>query len=198
MIFTIKKRQIMQNLITNLSNIINSDLVIPIISKEIAINEIKNESGCQKIILKLASKNIFAFSLDYQLQNRCKMFPFFNQSLGNITKVNDGIIFYKNGNDIFVLLIELKSNNLGDYKKQLQAGKNFVNYLKNMLNLMFNKNYQIDEDNIRCIVFSTRKTQRKQGTKRENIKFDNINGLLISEQQCNKTFYIEKFVKRVK
>jgi hypothetical protein len=57
------------------------------------------------------------------------MFPFFNQSLGNITKANDGIIFYKNGNDIFVLLIELKSNNLGDYKKQLQAGKNFVNDL---------------------------------------------------------------------
>ncbi len=198
MIFTIKKRQIMQNIITNLSNIINSDLVIPIISKEITINEIKNESGCQKVILKLTSKNIFAFSLDYQLQNRCKMFPFFNQSLGNITKVNDGIIFYKNGNEIFVLLIELKSNNLGDYKKQLQAGKNFVNYLKNMLNLMFNKNYQIDKDNIRCIVFSTRKTQRKQGTKRENIKFANINGLLISEQQCNQTFYIEKFVKQVK
>jgi hypothetical protein len=36
------------------------------------------------------------------------MFPFFNQSLGDITKVNDGIIFYKNGNNIFVLLIELK------------------------------------------------------------------------------------------
>lgn len=186
----------MQNLITNLSNIINSDLVIPIISKEITINEIKNERGCQKIIL--ASKNIFAFSLDYQLQNRCKMFPFFNQSLKNITKVNDGIIFYKNGNDIFVLLIELKSNNLGDYKKQLQAGKNLVFFLKNMLNLMFNKSYQIDDENIRCIVFSTRKTQRKQGTKRENIKFDNINGLLISEQQCNKSFYIEKFVKKVK
>lgn len=179
----------MQNLITNLSNIINSDLVIPIISKEIAITEIKNESGCQKIILKLASKNIFAFSLDYQLQNRCKMFPFFNQSLGNITKVNDGIIFYKNGNDIFVLLIELKSNNLADYKKQLQAGKNFVLYLKT-----FNKSYQINEDNIRCIVFST--TQRKQGT--ENIKFDNINGLFISEQQCNETFYLEKFVKEIK
>jgi hypothetical protein len=146
----------------------------------------------------ITSKNIFAFSLDYQLQNKYKMFPFFNQSLGNITKVNDGIIFYKNGNDIFVLLIELKSNNLGDYKKQLQAGKNFVNYLKNMLNLMFNKNYQIDKDNIRCIVFSTRKTQRKQGTKRENIKFAHINGLLISEQQCNQTFYIEKFVKGLK
>jgi hypothetical protein len=57
-----------------------------------------------------------------------------------------------------------------------------------MLNLTFNKNYQIDDDNIRCIVFSTRKTQRKKGTKRENIKFENINGLLISEQQCNETF----------
>ena len=42
----------MQALITNLSNIINADLVIPIISKEIKINEIKNERGCQQIILK--------------------------------------------------------------------------------------------------------------------------------------------------
>ncbi|MDM8560810.1 hypothetical protein [Candidatus Parabeggiatoa sp. HSG14] len=69
----------MHELLTNLSNIINPNLVIPIISKEITINEIKNESGYQKVILKLTSKNIFAFSLDYQLQNRCKMFPFFNQ-----------------------------------------------------------------------------------------------------------------------
>jgi len=48
----------MQNLITNLSNVINPDLVIPIISKEITLNEIKNESGCQKVILKLIMKSI--------------------------------------------------------------------------------------------------------------------------------------------
>jgi hypothetical protein len=90
----------MQNLIANLSNVINSDLHIPIIYKEITINETKNDSSCKKVILKFtSSKNIFAFSLDYQLQNRCKRFPFFNQSLGDITKVNDGIIFYKNGNN---------------------------------------------------------------------------------------------------
>jgi hypothetical protein len=98
----------MQELIANLSNAINSDLHIPIIYKEITITETRNDSCCKKVILKLTSKNIFAFSLDYQLQERCKMFPFFNQSLGDITKVNDGIIFYKNGNNIFVLLIELK------------------------------------------------------------------------------------------
>ncbi|HFU75783.1 MAG TPA: hypothetical protein ENK66_05990 [Arcobacter sp.] len=185
----------MQHLIANLSNAINTDLHIPITSKEIRINETKNDSGCKKVILKSTSKNIFAFSLDYQLKNKCKMFPFLNQSLGDITKINDAIIFYKNGNDIFVLLIELKSKDLGDYTKQLQAGKNWVLYLTSMLNLTFNKNYQIDNNNIRSIVFSTRKTQRKKGTKRENIKFDKINDLLISEQQCNETFYIEKFLK---
>lgn len=156
----------MQNLIANLSNVINSDLHIPIISKQITINEPKNDNGCKKVILKSTSKNIFAFSLDYQLKDKCKMFPFFHQSLANITKVNDGIIFYKKDNDIFVLLIELKSNNLGDYTKQLQAGKNFILYLINMLNLTFNKNYQIDNNNIRCIIFS-KNTKKKRNKKRK-------------------------------
>ena len=186
----------MQNLITNLSYTINSDLHIKINSKEIKIIEPKNkdkEGSCQKIILKVASKSFFAFTLDYDLKDKCKMFPFFNQSLGDIKKANDGIIFCKKDNTIYVLLIELKSDNLGDYKKQLQAGKNFTLYLQNMLNMVFNKSYKIKEENIKCLVFTTRITPRKQKSSRRNILFQNINGLNISELQCNETYYIEKF-----
>jgi hypothetical protein len=52
----------MQNLITNLSNTINSYLHIPITSKEITIKEIKNDSGCKKVILKSTSNEYAKFN----------------------------------------------------------------------------------------------------------------------------------------
>jgi hypothetical protein len=182
----------MQQLLTNLSNTINKDLIIPLISNEIEFKE--DKAKCNSIILKSKQKRIFAFSLDKNLDNSCRMFPFFNQTTSSITKVNDGIVFYLSDNQIYILLIELKTNNLGEYKKQLQAGKNFVLYLVEVLNNSFLKNYKIDEINIKCLVFSLRKTARKQGTKRMNIKYEKINGLNITELQCNDNHIIEKFI----
>jgi len=186
----------MTDFLSNISSSINEDLILPLVSKEIKVTELKNPS-CKSIIFKSVSKNIFAFSLDYQLAKRCKILPFFNQSLGDINKVNDAIIFYEKGSEQYLLLIELKSNNLGDYKKQLQAGKNFSLYLVSMLNLTFGKNYEIKDENIRCLVVSTRKTPRKQGSKRKNIKYDIVNGLNIAEINCNSTVQIEKFIEEL-
>ena len=182
----------MQEFITNLSNTINEDFKIALVSNEIEIKE--ENSECKKVILESKRKNIFAFSLDINLSNRCKMFPFFNQSTNSINKVNDGIIFYINNNKIFVFLIELKTKQLGDYMKQLQAGKIFAFYLLGILNNSFSKNYKIDKENIKCLVFSLRKTSRKQGTKRTNISYETINGLNIAELQCNNKHIIEKFL----
>jgi len=181
----------MTQILNNLSNTINNDLIIPLISDELQLSEA--EAECNKIILKSKRKNIFAFSLDTNLAKRCNMFPFFNQATPLINKVNDGIIFYLSNNEIFILLLELKTKNLGDYKKQLQAGKNFVLFLIEVLNSSFAKNYFIREENIKCIVFSLRKTVRKQGTKRKNIVYENIDGLDIAELQCNDNHIIEKF-----
>jgi len=183
----------MTQLLTNLSNTINEDLIIPLVSGELEFTE--DDAECSKVILKSKRKNVFAFSLDKNLTKRCDMFPFFNQATPLINKVNDGIIFYKNDNKIFVLLIELKTNNLGQYKKQLQAGKNFIFYLIEVLNNSFTSHYEIKEENIKCLVFSLRKTARKQGTKRHNITYKKTGGLNIAEFQCNDNHIIEKFVQ---
>jgi len=182
----------MKQLITNLENTIHQDLIIPFVSDEIEIKE--DNAKCKKVILKSKRKQIFAFSLDINLDNRCKMFPFFNQTTAFVNKVNDGIVFYLNNNQIFVLLIELKTNNLGNYIKQLQSGKNFTSYLIGILNNSFGKNYSIKEENIKCLVFSLRKTARKQGTKRVKISYKKINGLNIAELPCNDSHIIEKFI----
>jgi len=187
----------MQNLIKHLSDALNKELSIDIISKEITIQELQNKeknSSCKKVTLKTTSKSLIAFSLDTKISGQSRIFPFFNNSLGSINKANDGIIFYKKDNNIFVLLIELKSNNLGSYKHQLQAGKNFILYLNNMLNLTFSKKYNIKDENIKCLVFSTRKTERKFQKTRKNIIFEDIDGLNIVELQCNEIHYIEKFL----
>jgi len=182
----------MNQLLNNLSNTINEDLKIALVSNEIEFLE--DSAECKKIILTSKRKNIFAFSLDKSLNNRCKMFPFFNQTTQNINKVNDGIIFYIDNNQLHILLIELKTKNLGEYKKQLQAGKSFSLYLLEILNNSFSKSYEIDAKNIKCLVFSLRKTARKQGTKRTNILYEEIDGLNIAELQCNDNHIIEKFI----
>jgi hypothetical protein len=183
----------MKQLLNNLSNTIHRNLIIPLVSDEFKFTE--NDAECSKVILKSKRRNIFAFSLDEQLAKTCNMFPFFNQSTADINKINDGIVFYINDSKIFILLIELKSNNLGAYKKQLQAGKLFVFYLLGVINNSFIKNYTIKDENIKCLVFSIRKTVRKQGTKRTNISYEHINGLNIAELECNDSHFIEKFVK---
>ena len=183
----------MKQLVTSLSNAINNDLHIPIISREITVSENNIHTSCKKVTFKSTSENIFAFSLDYKFKEKIKIFPFFDQSLANITKVNDCIIFYVIKNKIHIFLVELKSNNLSDYKIQLQAGKNFVHYLNNMMNLVFQKNYFIDEKDIKCLVFTTRNMPQKQGTKKTNIEYENINGLNISYHPCGSTFQLDKF-----
>ena len=181
----------MKQLLNNLSNTISEDFKISFTSGQLIINE--EDSKCKKVVLKSKKKQIFAFSLDKSLKKPCKVFTYLNQSTPTITKANDGIIFYIYNGEIFILLIELKSKHLNDYKKQLQAGKNFVLYLLNILNNSFEKNYTIKEDNIKCVVFSLRQTARKQGTSRKIIKYEEVNGMNIAELQCNDSHYIEKF-----
>ena len=184
----------MKQFLSNISNTIHQDFVIPLQSQELVFYENKENSKCKKVILKYNNRQAFAFTLDINLMNKCKTFPFFNQSTAFINKVNDGIIFYINNNKIFVFLLELKSNNLGDYKKQLQAGKLFVYFLLGIVNNAFSKNYVLEEKNIKCLVFSVRKTARKQGSRRKNISYEFVNGLYIAELQCNDNHMIEKFI----
>lgn len=183
----------MTQFLSNLSDTINSDLLLTQTSKEIELSEAT--ADCKKVILTSSSKKFFAFSLDRQFAHSCKMFPFFKQSTSVINKVNDGIIFYIKNNEIFVLLIELKSNHLSEYKKQLQAGKNFVFYLQSILNSSFSKSYIIKDNNIKCLVFSLRKTARKQSSSRKKIKYKLDCGLNIAELECNETHHIEKFMQ---
>jgi len=182
----------MKNLIDNLKKTINKNSIIPVENDKLRFTEPKVE--CHQVILKSKIKDIFSFSLDKHIKNKCDMFPFFDKSTPHITKVNDGIVFCLKNQQIFILLIELKSKNVGLYKKQLQAGKNFVSYLLEVLNSSFKETYEIKNENIRCLVFTSRKTEKKQGTTRTPIKYETINGLNIARLECNTSHFIEKFI----
>ena len=88
----------MTRLLTNLSNTINKNFIIPLVSGELEI--IESDAECKKVILKSKRNQIFAFSLDKNPSGNCKIFPFFNQTTPLINKVNDGIVLYKNNNFI--------------------------------------------------------------------------------------------------
>lgn len=188
----------MKELKCNLEETINNELIIPRESNHIIkFTENNPESKCKKVILKSTRKNskeiFFAFSLDKSIDDNKHMFPFFNQRTKRIKRVNDGILFYIKDDKIFILLIELKSKCISGYTKQLQAGKNFVLYLLEVLNSSFDKKYKIEKENIKCVLFSLRDIPKKDTTKKNNVQYQTKNGLQISCLRCNETYRMKKF-----
>lgn len=181
----------MINLCNYLTQAIATTNHINIQSGKIEITENNTNNVCKKVVFNINTQRTFAFTLDIK---NTYMFPFFNKSLGIINKSNDGIIIIVHNNTIHVLLVELKSNVPGDFEQQLKNGKSFVKYLIEMINITFKKEYVLDEKNIKSILMSTRKVKHKTGFKRTNVQYLNRNGLQLTEQQCNKEFYIQQFI----
>lgn len=194
MIFiTVKKQMKMSSLLVELSNVINENLKIPIVSKEINIEEDDEQTTCKNLKFICNNNKYFAFTLDRCIPRNAHRFPFFNQSQDVINKANDSIIVHDNNGEIYILLVELKSDNLGTYLKQLKCGKSFIEYIFNIINIKYSKNYVINDDNVRCVVATTRRTVRKPSFKRQNVSFEIRNNMKVTEQQCNEVHHICKF-----
>jgi hypothetical protein len=179
----------MTQLINNLKATIEDSFQIKCKFNTIEICESQVDSKCKKVEFEVGSKeNSFAYTLDI----RRDVFPFY-ASINGLKKVNDATLVYKQGAEFFVLLIEMKSNNTGEYLKQLKSGRNFINFVIETININFGKSYTLKEENIRCVLFDVRRIPTKTGTKRENIKFENRNGLNVVNQECNEKYFLVKY-----
>ncbi len=149
-----------------------------------------NNANCKSVKI-YTTKKTFALSFD----NRMDVFNCFNDIKG-IKKKNDGIIFFYKKKYLIVLLIELKSNNPGDYLKQLKAGKNFVEYILRQVNLFYNINLDYNKIEYRAILFKT--IPRKGTTRKKNqIDFNDRNSLLCATLSCNENYHLKKIKEAI-
>jgi hypothetical protein len=172
-----------------LDEIIDSKFKVSNNGGKVVFNESQIKSGkCEKVEIQTSNK-IFALNLD----NGDKVFNCFDHSVKNITKKNDGILIYKDEKkDKFViLLIELKSKSRGTYLKQLKAGKNFIEYIINQINLFYEINIEENDLVFRGLLFKI--IPLKGVTKRRKLSFKNANGLPVARLACNREYNLKMF-----
>lgn len=172
-----------------LDSIIHSDFKLSTTSGAYEFKE--SQAECKSVKIHNSGQS-FALSLD----NGKRVFSCFDSSVADVTKVNDGVIFFKKEDRFVVLLIELKSKNSGDYLKQLKSGRNFISYVINQINL----NYPIDIRNIeyRGVLFDLgRQSVSKNTTKRTSLKFEDRNGLLCLNVKCNNEYKLQQLKEAV-
>jgi hypothetical protein len=73
-------------------------------------------------------KNMFIL----RIEDASKIFPYYDNSKINVCKMCDYIIFYiANHDNLYVFMVELKSDNSRGFEQQLQAGNNFAQFIVN-------------------------------------------------------------------
>jgi TPP-dependent 2-oxoacid decarboxylase len=167
------------------------------------IKEKHPDAQCKFVEIKLEqSIDYFGFSLhkDKGKGNNDPVYPFFNPQYEGICSKDDGILFLQKSNKVYVLLIEMKSTNTKGYLKQLKAAKSFVEFVLQRIKIF---NDQINtEVEFRGLLFSCRRIpnegeSKKQEITKQKLTFKDRNGLLVSENPGNNTYYIQQFLEKI-
>ncbi len=167
---------------------------------------IENDISCACEWVEISIKNlhsVFCFSIDFKDKAGCDYaFPFFNADeetrIKGLRSKNDAIIICQIDQQVYVFLIELKSENTGKYLQQLKLSKVFVNFIIDIFNIV-NESYEINKEDIifKGILFRCRKRSNKGTTrKEEKAKFDENRdkSLSIAEEPCHDTYRLQYFL----
>lgn len=166
---------------------------------------IENDSSCACEWIEISAKSVasfFCFTLDFKDKNNLdSVFPFFNTdketNISGLRSKNDAILICQVDEKVYVLLIELKSENTGKYLQQLELSKIFIHFVIDRFNLI-NKNSQITKENIefRGVLFRCRKRSNRGATiKKGKAKFENRNAsFLIAEEPCHDIYRLQYFL----
>jgi len=162
------------------------------------IEEKQPDAKCKFVEIKLKkSMYYFGFSLhkDREKGNNDPVYPFFNPQCKGICSKDDGILFLKKSNKVYVLLIKMKSTNTEGYLQQLKAAKSFVDFVLQRIKI-FNNQINIKVE-FRGLLFSCRQIPNEGTTKKQKLTFEDRNGLLVSENSGNNTYYIQQFLEKI-
>lgn len=162
----------------------------------ILIQEKQAQAKCRYIKIKL-KKSIpyFGFSIDKDKESKNDpIYPFFNPQCEGICSKNDAILFLATSNKVYVLLIEMKSQNTGNYLKQLKAAKIFVEFVLQRIQLVNTVNPEVE---FRGLLFSCRRIPNEGTTKKQKISFEHRGNLLVSENPGNTTYFVQQFLEKI-
>lgn len=175
-----------------LSQVVSPRFLIPRDAQNrliLAEEQNQGQAGRGEIVYLRKKGKVFAFSLD---QQNVDVFPFFNNTTGGIKKRNDAILFCQNGTELYVFIVELKSGYLSEGAvKQLQAGRNFVQYLLNTIDLHWNLSPALQ---YRYVIFNTSsRTLSKRPTRRSEKVPEIYRGIEVYLEKCNQVHALEEF-----
>lgn len=153
----------------------------------ITLHETQKASKCHQVQLKKGKIKTFTLELDNN--NNIEVHPLL-AFIGDLKKKCDYIIFCQKGNILYVLLVELKSDNSTGWTKQTRAGEMIARYLIGML-----ENYyglKIAKVEFRHVLFSTQNANQLKGRKKKKTTVDGFKyeqdhkfGFLFSRKPCN-------------
>lgn len=193
-----KKRMTSKTLIDLIKEAIGEDLHLTIneTDSSILIEETQAQAECRFVKIKLKkSVPYFGFSLE-KLKKEGRndpIYPFFNPKIKGICSKNDAILCVQKSTKIYVLLIEMKSTNIKGYLEQLKAAKVFVEFVLQRLKIFHQEiNTKVE---FRGLLFRHRRIQRDGVSyKKQKMKFEDRNGLLVTENQGNRTYHLQQFL----
>ena len=187
----------MKDLIDILNKVIDENFIINKANDKIIIDETKNSKGCKKITFNLKQKKIFAYTLDKDRDKNSnfRTFQFFKSQTASISKINDGNLVIVYNNRIVILLVELKSDNftIKDVLLKIENSKIFSNYLIEIINANYKKNYKLSDIEYKGILFTTQVTKGTT-TGGKKVKFKEINNIQFAKLACNRDYTLNSFL----
>ncbi|MCK5717396.1 MAG: hypothetical protein KAH77_07900 [Thiomargarita sp.] len=183
-----------------LDDLIVDEFKLPIKDGIIHITEEQNQATCRHIDIKVKkSLPCFCFSIDKHREKGegDPIFPFFNPQISNICIKNDAILICQKEQQIYVFLIELKSNHPGkNYLKQLKSAQIFIEFIFARIELSEQYKHSLKNIEFRGILFFNRNTPDEGKTKHQKIKFENKNrfNLPVTKQCCNQIYHLTRFL----
>lgn len=158
---------------------INPNVISNIENNNLFIEEPNKKATGKGIFIK----NIFN-SLTMHLDEKNRKIYF----LKNETKINDATILYVHKQKLYVLLIELKSKSLRQYKEQICYGKLYSDFIINVLKEN-NPEIVFSEIEYRGYVFATgRNSHEIRSTRREIVAEEFKNGIYFKTFDNNKEY----------
>lgn len=165
----------------------------------ITLFETEESSKCK--FVKLRKGNIKTFTLQLDQKNNQEIHPL----LAPIEKLKvkcDYILFCLKKNTLYVLLIEMKSDNATGWTKQTRAGEIVARYLIGMVE-NFSGLTILPYVEFRHILFSTQNTKQLKGRKKKKIIMENFQyekehkfGFLFTRKPCNTDYHnLERFLR---
>ncbi len=159
----------------------------------------KNESKCKPFVIKKGNTKTLTLELDLP---SFEIHPMLKNGVRKLKKCPDYLIFCENrtiDDKIYVIAVELKSDNKDDWHRQVKAGLGIAEYLVGMLEGYLKKHFENIE--YRCLLFytggETSKMRKKKKIKNHRFEYEEhpIFKYKFADRPCNIDHDLELYLR---